>query len=576
MGRPVRRPWRGVAAAIGLIITSLGALQAASDSTLAKIGEASQKIDDWESELRDLDQNGVRPNVETMGQLDYAAETLLPKLESLAAKSNRNASEQAQLEVVAKRLNDILGVEAVTFDALTGAVSFNTDEINRNIQAMRDRAQTEATYEKIVELEKDAIEQNDLRLELADQILQKEKEILEYQPGGSRAMYADYRDAIQSDIDELNRQIDDLDKLANEREKVYNRLSEQHTQAYTPRTTGGGYENVPQKGSYEQEKKDLDYRRSIDLVSEAEYLEELKRMKKAYFSDVSDMGEDYSEDLRELNREIYAAEKSLNSARLSSAKATAKEQAAAAKEAYQEQVNLAKQAKNIIAQQLKDQYDEDVKAVERALAKKEKAINAEITAIDKAIEARKRLKQEAEYDTQINSIQAQLQYGKLDDFTRRELEAELKRIQEEQADYKWELEQQDRKEELQEELTAARELAQQRKQELAEELEIHQRALEEEYELHLAQLDAVFNNSSEQMAKISNDFVDVINNGISDAISKLQSAIRQAESAASRAERSSRSNTYNDNSTRSSTVNMYGSDYTPKQLERAVNKYLYE
>ena len=243
------------------------------------------------------------------------------------------------------------------------------------------------------------------------------------------------------------------------------------------------------------------------------------------------------------------------------------------KSMYDQQVSIAKQAYNAIKQNLQDTYNAEIAAIDRALKAKENAINAQIKAINKEIEARRQLKQEEEYNDNIAALQAQLQYGKLDEFSRMELEAELQRQQEEKADYEWELEQQNRIEALNEELENARIVAEQRKADLQEMLEIQMAELEEEYQLHLQQLGVVFNQSSEQMGKISNDFVNTIKAGCESAAATLRAAIAAANSAASRLE-SARSATY-DYSSNTSNFSFYNSGITSGQVRNIVNSALY-
>lgn len=243
------------------------------------------------------------------------------------------------------------------------------------------------------------------------------------------------------------------------------------------------------------------------------------------------------------------------------------------KSMYDQQVSIARQAYEAIKKNLQDTYNAEIAAIDRALKAKEAAINAQIKAIQKEIEARKQLKQQEEYEDNIASLEAQLQYGKLDEFSRMELEAELKRQQEERAEYEWELEQQNRIDALNEELENARLVAEQRKADLQEMLEIQMAELEEEYQLHLQQLAVIFDQSSEQMGKISNDFVNTIKAGCESAAAILRSAIAAANSAASNLQSAMR--TSYDYSSRTANVSFYNAGMTDRQVRNIVNAALY-
>mgnify|MGYP002772839688 CR=1 FL=1 len=86
---------------------------------------------------------------------------------------------------------------------------------------------------------------------------------------------------------------------------------------------------------------------------------------------------------------------------------------------------------------------------------KKAALDASINAIDKEIEARKRLKEDTSIQKEIDAINAQLKYAQLDDFSRMELEKKKKSLLEEQADMEWERRQADKKESLQSSYDAA-------------------------------------------------------------------------------------------------------------------------
>lgn len=87
-------------------------------------------------------------------------------------------------------------------------------------------------------------------------------------------------------------------------------------------------------------------------------------------------------------------------------------------------------------------------------AKKE-ALDASLNAIDKEIEARKRLNEDADIQKEIDAINAQLKYAQLDDFSRMEMEKKKQSLLDDQAETAWQRAQSDKKESLQSSYDAA-------------------------------------------------------------------------------------------------------------------------
>lgn len=93
----------------------------------------------------------------------------------------------------------------------------------------------------------------------------------------------------------------------------------------------------------------------------------------------------------------------------------------------------------------KEAADERIKAIDDELSAKKKASEEAIAAIDAEIKARKRAKEDDDVQSEIDAVNAQLQYAQLDDFSRFQLERKLQGLQEQQADTAWERGTEDRK-----------------------------------------------------------------------------------------------------------------------------------
>lgn len=98
-----------------------------------------------------------------------------------------------------------------------------------------------------------------------------------------------------------------------------------------------------------------------------------------------------------------------------------------------------------VNQAFKEAADERIKAIDDELSAKKKASEEAIAAIDAEIKARKRAKEDDDVQSEIDAVNAQLQYAQLDDFSRFQLERRLQGLQEQQADTAWERGAEDRK-----------------------------------------------------------------------------------------------------------------------------------
>lgn len=93
--------------------------------------------------------------------------------------------------------------------------------------------------------------------------------------------------------------------------------------------------------------------------------------------------------------------------------------------------------------------NERIELIDAERDAKKEALDEAIAAIDAEIEARKRLTEDKSIEKEIQSLEAQLTYAKMDDFSRMELERELQKLREEQAETQWQRDMADKKAELQ-------------------------------------------------------------------------------------------------------------------------------
>lgn len=588
------------AAAQAAATAGLSLLLAALVTVAVKIATTDYNLEHFEGTIENLNarmeniaQNGFAEASAELAKLDNVAENIIPRIEELANKTDRTAEETDELQALIPLLNEQLGYEAASFDAATGAVNMNTSAIYANIQAMRQRAVASAAAKEYEDLANQLYENKKERKELTGQLEENTKAYNEQTRMGIEASLGTILD--REDIKDLLAQNSTLEsalkKSMDTLAREYMMLGDTGSEAFdkigdSMQQASGvdGMTREQREAAFAADREQLQYLRSIGQMDIATYRKNMNILNVKYNSDDS---EAYKQHYQEINGVVLAGEQQMTrtvkfggGSRSSAVKAASKEQTAYVKQAYEQQVAAAKSAYEQQKALLKSNYDAAVKQIDAELKAKEAAINAEIAAINKQIEARRRAKQEEEYDTQINALQASIDYGggKFDEFTLREMKAQLAQVEEDRADYRWELEQQDRIDALEQELEDARTLAEAQKEALQEMYEMHLEQLEEEYQLHLAQLDEIFKTADGEFKAISQEFVSAMQSGAAGAAATLRSAIDALASASAnlqlKQQQNVRAGGNTDNRTYSMTLNNAG--YTDAQAARVFRSMMYE
>lgn len=580
-------------AGLSLLIAALVAVVVKIATTDYNLEHFEGTVENLNARMENIAQNGFAEASAELAKLDNVTENILPRIEELANKTDRTAEETDELQALIPLLNEQLGYEAASFDAATGAVNMNTSAIYANIQAMRQRAVASAAAKEYEDLANQLYENKKERKELMGQLEENTKAYNEQTRMGLEASLGtildreDLKDLLEQNsiLDaELKKSMDTLARdymmLGDVGSEAFDKIGDSMQQA----SGVDGMTREQREAAFAADREQLQYLRSIGQMDLVTYRKNMNILNVKYNSDDSDA---YKQHYQEINGVVLAGEqemtrtvKSGGGSRSSAVKAATAEQTAYVKQAYEEQVAAAKSAYEQQKALLKSNYDAAIKQIDAELKAKEAAINAEIDAINKQIEARRRAKQEEEYGSQINALQASIEYGagKFDEFTLRQLQAQLAQVEEERADYRWELEQQDRIDALEQELEDARTLAEAQKEALQEMYEMHLQMLEEEYNLHLAQLDEIFKTADGEFKAISQEFVAAMQSGAAGAAATLRSAISALESASAKYQLKQQQNVKpsqtTDNRTYSMTLNNAG--YTDAQAAKVFRSMMYE
>lgn len=591
-----------VTGGISLLIVALGGLIAHLFSSAGEMDNFKSRAQELDDRMKDIAQNGFESAGAELVKLDHIAQSVVPRIEELANKTNRTAEETQELQSLISMLNQQLGYEAASFDAATGAVNMNSQAIMSNIQMLRQRAVAKAAEKEFDKLAAEYFELEKERKELNEKLT---KNTLAQNKQTSLGLEASVgliqeREDIKSELVEnsVTKAAVNRNMVTIARDFMFVSDAGGLSQAGLPSNSASGVDPVKRaknQDAFDAEMEAYQYSRQIGTMSERDYARKLFEATNKHFYDDKETWKKYYAEYRQIvAREEdsitdtvrtgggarVAATRSALAGQTAEVKNAYSQQTQMVQEAYEKQKQAASDAYERQKQAAKDAYDAQIKQIDSELAAKEAAINAEIKAIDKAMEARKRQKQEDSYDQQINALRANIDYGggKFDEFTLSELRAQLSGLEQERADYRWELEQEDRKAELQEELENARILADEQKAALQEMYDQQLAAMEEEYQMHLEQLDAVFKTADGEFKQISEEFISAMQAGAESAAAALRAAISSAYTAAADLERGRAANSAGatDARTYSPQVTLNNSGYSERQVARIVDRLTYE
>lgn len=188
-------------------------------------------------------------------------------------------------------------------------------------------------------------------------------------------------------------------------QNIWNNISKQKHQQEQANQGTTSLTTDEKEDLYDKYLADLDYQRSMDIISDTEYFKNLATLRDAYLEENSDKW-------KKANIAIHNYQKSLS-------KSTEKT--------------------------LGDVAEKESERVVSALDKVEKAYKDTLDAIDKEIEKHDREKEDEEINKKIATVQAKIKYDKIDELTRRELEKELEKLKEEKAELLYDRQMEDRK-----------------------------------------------------------------------------------------------------------------------------------
>jgi hypothetical protein len=141
---------------------------------------------------------------------------------------------------------------------------------------------------------------------------------------------------------------------------------------------------------YQSKRDDLEYYIDLDLITEAEYYEELAKLRDEYF-------EENSKEWRKITVAIYNFKREMEEKEL-----------AAQKKAAEEYLKSVEESNAAVQKQIEDTYNAQIKAIEAALAEKKALYNEETKAIQESLKEQQSA-YKAEYEAKRKQIDSELE-----------------------------------------------------------------------------------------------------------------------------------------------------------------------
>ncbi|MHC1694614.1 MAG: hypothetical protein AB9835_04915 [Eubacteriales bacterium] len=141
---------------------------------------------------------------------------------------------------------------------------------------------------------------------------------------------------------------------------------------------------------YQSKRDDLEYYIDLDLITEAEYYEALAKLRDEYF-------EENTKEWRKITVAIYNFKREMEEKEL-----------AAQKKAAEEYLKSVEQSNAAVQKQIEDTYNEQIKAIEAALAEKKALYDEETKAIQESLKE-KQSAYKAEYEAKRKQIDSELE-----------------------------------------------------------------------------------------------------------------------------------------------------------------------
>lgn len=391
-----------LASALATVVGSLVAFTLSAE-------EATDELDELNKSMEELDKK--EQDAKLSGDAEIAVlKSKGERYEELRQKVNRTAEEEREFQSIIADLKETLPDTTRYIDEQTGAYLSLAEAIERTAEAIKKAAMANA-YKDLMQ---EAVEEYIKAQEELENLPQNYIGETSNRVHGGAAMYAQSAKKRQMDLEQT---------MAAAKERLDRYTGEYYALA-SDDSSGSGTSDTPtlqeRLDNFKGVKKQLDASLEQGLIDDSEYYQKLEEALDSYANESETQWKEYYDLLQKYKDDMR--EKDL----------------ASEKEYYKQ-----------LSSEFEEVFNAQIKALDEQKKKEKELLDAKIDAINKEIEARKRLKEDRDLQKEINAVIAELKYSQLDDFSREELNKKLRQLKEEKEELEFSRNAADRKEQLQ-------------------------------------------------------------------------------------------------------------------------------
>jgi len=434
-----------IASAIGVAVAALGSYAIASALTSEKTADLRDSLnqieDSYESSIKSIEKTASAEKAE----LDII-EKLIPRYEELNKKSNKTATEKAELKNIVDQINNVLPDTINLLNEEKLAYDSTSESIRNTIEARKESIESIAKQNAAIKAQEALMDlkaaNDNMTLEYAQGRIES---LREWQNGlkfnlfdfGATIDWIDNKVFKTGDVEDQIKNLENYIKQYKQYQSIIDSYSslgsagESGKTSYLPQTSGKSSAEKALE-DYKSRRATLDHQLAMDQISTERYYATLEKYDRDYLAGYADNLTEH----RRVLEELHKYKKSVQEEEIR----RLEELAEAEKKAQEESL------KN--AQEFTDQV----------ISLAEKEADAKIAAIDAELAARNKLKAAQEKELQLQQAQAKLAFTR-DDDSRESLSREIERLKSEIQESKIQADAESQKAMIQSQLDALKQSA---------------------------------------------------------------------------------------------------------------------
>ncbi|WP_050696611.1 tape measure protein [Anaeromassilibacillus senegalensis] len=138
-----------LAGALAVVVGGMLVFAQAADESTRKLRESQEQLQNLNDEVANIETSGIEDASSRLGELEMVSKQLVPEMQKIDETVEDVATRKKLLASRVEELNQVLGYEAASIDNITGHLKMNTDEIYKNVEALKAQAKAEATKAKM-------------------------------------------------------------------------------------------------------------------------------------------------------------------------------------------------------------------------------------------------------------------------------------------------------------------------------------------------------------------------------------------------------------------------------------------